>query len=351
MNILFLIIIMLVTVGIFGLPVWNLARLQGSKHILWLIAPPVFFIGVFGLSRVLESYEMVGLFKIIKPLGYYWLIGGGALFALSIVGMLIKNAFTISSKKTFWGIIIATGLLLLISLINGQRIVVKNLDLPAKNITRDYRFVHITDLHSGSTDVKHAQNVVDKIKPLDPEFMVITGDLIDEFFVDVKDLLPFQQLDFPIYLITGNHEYYLETGTIERVIKGNNIQLIDDTRIEFDELDIVGVNELATVDRTLDVLGGIRDDRYTIILDHQPITSEVERASKQGAQLMLSGHTHKGQLWPVGWLMTLRLQYVAGLYEIGDMFLYVNQGTGTLGPKMRLGTVNEVTLITLKPTQ
>jgi predicted MPP superfamily phosphohydrolase len=49
--------------------------------------------------------------------------------------------------------------------------------------------------------------------------------------------------------------------------------------------------------------------------------------------------------------MSLRLKYVAGLYEIGDMFLYVNQGTGTLGPKMRLGTANEITLITLEPTR
>lgn len=351
MNLLFLIIMLAGTVGIFGLPIWYLAKLRGSRHPLWLIAPPVFFIGLFGITRVLESHEMVTLYKLLKPLAYYWMILGMALFGVAVIGFFMQKTFSFSHKKTFWGIIIVTLLFGLSSGINGQRIIVKELVLPADNIIREYNFVHITDLHAGSTDVKHAQKVVNKINPLNPEFMVITGDFIDEFFVGPEDVAPFKQINFPTYLITGNHEYYLETGTIENVISETDIQLIDDMRIEFDELDIIGVNELATVDRTIDVLGGIRDDRYTILLDHQPITEEVERASARGAKLMLSGHTHNGQIWPMGLLVSLRYKYVAGLYEIGDMFLYINQGTGTLGPKMRFGTANEITYITLQPTQ
>lgn len=351
MNILFLIFMMIATVAIFGLPIWNLARLKGSKHPLWMIAPPVFFIGFFGLTRVLESYEMTTLFKIIRDLSFYWLILGMALFAFSVVVFLFQQAFKISAKKTFWTTIIVTLLFGVISGINGQRIVVKDLALPADHITEPYDFIHITDLHAGSTDVTHAQRVVNKIKPLNAQFMVITGDFIDEFFVGPQDIEPFNQLTLPIYLITGNHEYYLETGTIEKVISQSDIQLIDDMRIIFDELDIIGVNELATVDSTLNALGGVHSDRYTILLDHQPKADEVLRASKQGVDLMLSGHTHNGQIWPMGWLISLRNKYVGGLYEVGDMFLYVNQGTGTLGPKMRFGTVNEITHITLEPTQ
>ena len=349
MNIVFIIVVLIATIVIFGLPVWNLARLKGSKHPLWMIAPPVFFIGLFGLNRILETYEMTALFKIIRPLTFYWLILGMALFGFSIIIFLIQKAFKISNNKTFWLTIGVTVLFGLISLINGQRILVKELFLPANDITRAYNFVHITDLHAGSTDVRHAQRVVDKIKPLNAEFMVITGDFIDEFYVKPSDIEPFNDLTLPIYLITGNHEYYLESGTIENVISQSDIQLIDDMRIEYEELDIIGVNELATVDNTLDALGGIRSERYTILLDHQPKTDEVIRASERGADLMLSGHTHNGQIWPVGWLISLRSRYVGGLYEIGDMFLYVNQGTGTLGPKMRFGTVNEITHIHLTP--
>lgn len=350
MNILFLIITLLGTVVLFGLPVWNLARLRGVRHVLWLIAPPVFFIGVFGLSRVLETYEAVTAYQIIKPLAYYWMILGMALFAFSVLGTIAQKAFKLSHKKTFALIISMTILFGIVSRINGERIVVKNLELPAENISREYEFVHITDLHAGSTNVRHARRVVEKINPLAAEFVVITGDFIDEFFVGPESVQPFQNLVPPTYLITGNHEYYLQPGTIEKVISETDIQLIDDMRIEFEDLDIIGVNELNTVDRTLDSLGGVQDGRYTILLDHQPKTEEALRASERGVDLMLSGHTHNGQIWPMGWLISLRNKYVGGLYEIGDMFLYVNQGTGTLGPKMRFGTTNEITLIRLVPS-
>ena len=277
-----------------------------------------------------------------------WLIVGMMLFGASIAGMLVHLAFKTSKKLTFWLIVGATLFYAGVAWINGQRVVVKDLVLPAENIVRDYHFVHITDLHNGSTDRAHAQVVVDKIKPLDPEFVVITGDFIDEFFVETYDIDPFTRLDMPIYLITGNHEYYLPDGKIQEVIEGTDIQLIDGMKISFEELDIVGVNELATVESTLNQFGGVNPNRYTILLDHQPKTDEVHRAESSGVQLMLSGHTHKGQVWPMSILMKLQFIYIGGLYEIGDMFLYVNQGTGTLGPKMRVGSANEITYITLE---
>ena len=178
---------------------------------------------------------------------------------------------------------------------------------------------------------------------------MITGDFIDEFFVETVDIDPFNDLTMPIYLVTGNHEYYLEPGTIQKVIDGTNIQLIDSMKVVYEDLDIVGVDELQTVENTLGMVGGVDMNRYTILLDHQPLKDEAHKASESGVALMLSGHTHNGQIWPMGLLVKLRYMYVGGLYEIGNMFLYVNQGTGTLGPKMRLGTVNEITHIMLIP--
>jgi predicted MPP superfamily phosphohydrolase len=316
-----------------------------------MISPPVIFISAFVVSNLLEGSQYSGLFLFTRHFAYYLMIVGLMLFGFSLLFMLIHYAFKVRKNIIFWLIVGTTLVYALGARINGERVIVKNINLPAENINREYRFVHITDLHNGSTDKVHAQHVVDKIKPLDPEFMVITGDFIDEYHVTTDDISPFNQLDFPIFLITGNHEYYLEPGKIQEVIEGTDILLIDDMRISFEELDIIGVNELATVDLTLQTLGGINPDRYSILLDHQPKTDEAIRASENGAELMLSGHTHKGQVWPFNYLIQLGFKYVGGLYEIGDMFLYVNQGTGTLGPKMRIGSANEVTLITLEPTQ
>jgi len=349
MNILFLIISLVGGVIIFGLPIWNLARLRGLKHPLWIITPPVFFISFFALARVFEQQEMVGLFKFFSGASFYWLILGLALFVFSLVLFLVQKIFKISNTKIFWITIGITLVFGLTAIINGQRIVIKEISLEAENISRTYQFVQISDIQHGITNTKYTQRIIDNIQQIDPEFVVITGDFIDEFYVEPKDINLFNQLSMPIYLITGNHEYYLPAGTIERVISESQIQLIDTMKINYDELDIIGINELETIDGTLDTIGGIDETRYTIVLDHQPITEEVYRASDRGADLMLSGHTHNGQIWPMGLLVALRYPFVNGLYSVNDMFLYVTQGTGTVGPLMRFGTVNEITLITLEP--
>jgi len=226
---------------------------------------------------------------------------------------------------------------------------VTDITIPAEHITRAYQFVHISDLHHGSTTARYARRVVEKIQPLDPEFMVITGDFIDENFVTSAGIADFNRLDFPQYLITGNHEYYLEENKIQAVIAESGIKLIDNQRVVYEELDIIGINELATIDETLASIGSLDTNRYTIILDHQPKTDEAHRAASHAVDLMLSGHTHKGQVWPLGLLVRFQFKYLAGLYQIDEMALYVNQGTGTFGPAFRFGSVNEITLITLEP--
>lgn len=349
MNILPIITVSLATFAIFGLPLWNLAWLYGKKHIGWMVLPPILFLGTFAVWQYSEKLEMFGVYQVAKSISFYWLIVGLILFAVSILVMLFELSFKIPKKISFWLIVILTLSYATVAYVNGQRVVVEEIEIPAQNITREYQFVHITDLHSGSTNRRHAQKVVNTIKEQNPEFVVITGDFIDESFVETSDINPFNQLTVPIYLITGNHEYYLEDGKIQEVIDGTNITLIDGMKVPYEELDIVGVNELETVDSTLDTVGGIDDTRYSILLDHQPNTEEVHRAEESGVRLMLSGHTHKGQIWPMEYLIKLRFMYIAGLYQIGDMFLYVNQGTGTVGPLMRVGSANEVTHIRLIP--
>ncbi len=349
MNIFRISIMIISLVFVFGLPIWNLARLRGSKHWLWLVAPLVLFVGIFWVSSLFEYTAYAGWYFFFKHTAYYWMIVSMMLFGISILWMLVHVFFKIPKRTIFWLILLTTCIYALFARVNGERIVVKELILPAENISREYQFVHITDLHHGSVSQNYVKKVVNKIQPLHAEFMVITGDLIDEYFVQGSGLEPFDELPYPIYLITGNHEYYLQENKINEVIADTHIELIDGMRIVYDDLDIIGVSELATVDGTLNTLGGVNPDRYTILLDHQPKTDEVHRAESHGTKLMLSGHTHNGQIYPFNWFVRLQFKYIAGLYEIGEMFLYVNQGTGTLGPKMRIGTVNEITHITLRP--
>ena len=84
----------------------------------------------------------------------------------------------------------------------------------------------------------------------------------------------------------------------------------------------------------------------TILLSHSPM--EAEKAAQAGVGLMLSGHTHNGQIWPFEYLVRLRYDFIGGFYKIGEMPLIVCRGTGTWGPRMRLWRPSEIVRITLK---
>jgi predicted MPP superfamily phosphohydrolase len=343
-----ILVVSAVLLFVFGWPVWNLFRLHDKDKVLWLILPPALLASLFFLGSTFHEKEIYFWHELTWIPAFYWLVIGAMLFGFSVIFTALSKVLKIPKNKTFWLIVIFTILLATISRLHGERIIIREIEIGSREISRDYRFVHITDVHYGSTGKRHVARVVEKIKEINPEFVVITGDFIDSNFVVPEGVRPFADLSMPVFLVTGNHEYYLKEGKINEVIVGSNILLIDDQKIIFEDLEIIGVNELATIDDGFAMVGGANSDRYTIVLDHQPKTDEVHHASSLGADLLLAGHTHAGQIWPMGLLVKLQFKYLAGLYDIDDMFLYVNQGTGTLGPKMRFGTSNEITLVNLR---
>lgn len=346
---------LLVLIVFFGLPLWNLARLFGKAHPLWIIAPVSLFLALFLTVQIFEIQANGFWFQWFKDLSFYWIISNLMLFGISIIGLLVEVTTyrlpSVSIPKKIIGISIIglTFAYFGASLIHGQKIITENIVISTDKITEPYNFVHISDVHVGSTNEKFVRRIVEKIKMLNPDFVVITGDFIDEFHAKKSDIAAFNDISVPIYLITGNHEYYIDPFPLPEIIEDTQIQLIDGKRDSYKELDIIGINELESISPTMANLGGVNTERYTILLDHQPISEEASIAESKGVDLMLSGHTHRGQIWPTEYLIRLRYEFVAGLYDIGKMKLHVNQGTGTIGPKMRLGTSNEITLISLNP--
>jgi len=84
----------------------------------------------------------------------------------------------------------------------------------------------------------------------------------------------------------------------------------------------------------------------TILLSHTPW--QTDRAAQAGVELMLSGHTHGGQIWPFGYLVQRVYPFLAGRYDINGMELLVSRGTGTWGPRMRLWHRSEIIKVTLR---
>ena len=91
------------------------------------------------------------------------------------------------------------------------------------------------------------------------------------------------------------------------------------------------------------------DDRFTIVLDHQPY--HLEEAEEAGADFQFSGHTHHGQIWPGNWLTDAMYEKAFGAYQRGDTRYYISSGMGIWGGKFRIGTRSEYIVLKLRPAK
>jgi len=126
---------------------------------------------------------------------------------------------------------------------------------------------------------------------------------------------------------------------------------LNNTTYSIDGIIITGIRDDDTKTYLNEALENIIIDTntYNILLNHRP--QEIDIANNKGYDLMLSGHTHAGQIFPMNIIEYLINPYFKGLYEIGDMKLYINQGTYVWGLKMRNFSRNEITSIELRKEQ
>jgi uncharacterized protein len=219
------------------------------------------------------------------------------------------------------------------------------------------RIVQLSDLHLGPflrerwLDARIAQ-----VEALRPDVVVVTGDLVDHDAVLAEPLVPMLQrlrARLGVWGVLGNHEFYAGLPAAIGVFEQAGIRLLRDSSVEVAPgLVMAGVDDLSArrqfgVDgRPVDRALAGRPPGATIFLCHSPW--EAERASELGASLMLSGHTHSGQIWPFTYLVKLFYPRVVGRFGVNGMTLIVSRGTGFWGPPMRLFRPGEITAITLK---
>ena len=230
-----------------------------------------------------------------------------------------------------------------------------------KNLKQNYKIVQLSDIHIGGLiDAKFIASIIEKVNVLSPDILVITGDLVDVKLSQAMSAL--QELQkaktkYGTYFIVGNHEYLHDVDAIMSAVKSLGIKVLENENVYIGEAgngfnlagvyDIFGYRVLHHIPELEVALKDKDNASPTVLLAHQPLyVDEV----KQGVDLMLSGHTHGGQLYPFRFLVKLQQPYIDGLHQHNDALqVYVNKGTGFWGPPMRLGASSEVTEITLEP--
>ncbi|MBX8489641.1 metallophosphoesterase [Pseudomonas lijiangensis] len=225
-----------------------------------------------------------------------------------------------------------------------------------------YKVLQLTDLHiSRLYDEPWTQAVVKASNALGVDLVVVTGDLIDGSIGDrARDIDALRDLRAPdgVYVIPGNHEYFFDNEAwIQHFVSMGMIPLANShTVIERQGAQVVlaGVTDVTAPETGFPppdlphALAGAPKDAPVILLDHQP--RNARDAASQGVALQLSGHTHGGMILGLDRLVALANGgFVSGLYTVGSMQLYVNNGTALWpGFALRLGRPSELTRITLR---
>ncbi len=218
------------------------------------------------------------------------------------------------------------------------------------------RIAQISDVHVGVVvGERRLAELVEQVNALRADLVVISGDLVDEDaerFDDVKAPLAALRARLGVLAVTGNHEFFSNAEAAVASASQAGIRFLRNECVELEGLHVCGIDDPAarrfgvSPPELEDVLGQVPAERPLVFLYHQP--RDFERAAELGVDLMLSGHTHKGQIWPLVYFSRLAYPRQAGLYEHAGASLYVSRGLGTWGPPMRLGSPPELVELVLR---
>jgi uncharacterized protein len=221
------------------------------------------------------------------------------------------------------------------------------------------RIAHLSDLHVGTLTPKAwGMRWAAAANGREPDIAVVTGDLVTsgtEFAEDVAEVIGALRAKDGVYTSLGNHDYFGAEHEIIKAVAARSRVLRNEGLVierEGAKLWLAAIDDTWTRrDDLRAAMAGRPEGAPTVLLAHDP--SRFDAAAEAGATLVLSGHTHGGQIaFPflsrVLSLASLAHPYNVGFYRRGRSTLYVHPGLGTTGPPMRLGAAPEVTILVLR---
>jgi uncharacterized protein len=277
---------------------------------------------------------------------------GIIIFVMNIFGInsleLLKN---ISCITLIIGVLMSIG-----ALIQARFIKITKYEISLKNVPTSWNgktAVLVSDTHFGIINhKKFSDKIVKKILEINPDFVLHSGDFYDGPYNNTAIITESWKnltAKIPVFYAPGNHEEYGPYTEFINSIKNAGITVLQDNSIVYDGVQIAGITYRANKQRELvgKVLETMNLDKImpTILINHPP-TFQKE-AQSVGVDLMVSGHTHRGQFWPNNFItMMIYGKYYYGSKNYEDMSAITTSGVGTAGPAMRLWNTPEMVLIT-----
>lgn len=331
---------------------------------LWFCAA---FISV-GCLPLLSGYQFEPIFKRFYPIYRYtlyfifiWSIvlltisafrdlvwGGACLFGAP--GLANKELLIKTNKIVLAFSFIAT----ILSLFSGITIPrVKTITLESEKIKTEQKIVFLSDIHIhrviSSNKIK---GIVQKTNELAPDYILLGGDIVDDQMPKIKDdVALLKDLKAKgIFYAPGNHELYIGLTAANKALDDLGMKRVVNDGVSLGDLFVGGIPDYTSkhkvqgaidLDKTFEKA---TDQQYKILISHSPFIPE------QKIDLVLSGHTHGGQIFPFHILEWVAIKFVAGFYDLpAGGKLYISRGSGQWGPQMRFLAPAEITQILLKP--
>jgi predicted MPP superfamily phosphohydrolase len=326
------------------------------------------------LVRVSERYGFESLARHLSYIGYTWMGLVFLFFSCSLlidiyrvliytVGLVLKAYLSPLSPSARLAFVIPASISIAIAVygytealsIRTERVVIQSPKIP-EQIGR-ITIAQISDVHLGLI-VRHERlkRILREVAGARPDILVSTGDLVDGQIDNLRGLAELLQTvnpPFGKFAITGNHEFY---AGLDQAL--NFAKMAGFTILRGEASYVAGCINIAGVDdptakrfglskgiSAQSLLLRLPSERFTILLKHQPL---VDDGTEGLFDLQLSGHTHKGQIFPFNYLVRLFFPTDSGLIGLhGNSHLYVSRGSGTWGPPIRFLSPPEVTIIEL----
>ena len=344
--------------------IWSTARfpsirnLAHGNRLLLVIIPTAIVAGLFALCALTMSFMNAAVVFIHFAI-FRLLFGLAGLIANKVSG-------TSDSRITFywqgWGSFVLSVLYLCTAFFLCHHVWVKTYDITTDKAVGNLKIAMFADSHIGTTfDGEGFAKQMERINAENPDIVFIVGDFVDDGS-NREDMIraceALKELDAPygVWYVHGNHDkgYYSSarrgfSSTDLRIqLRKNGVKVMEDTvEIAGGKIAVVGRNDKSSGDRKQisELVDGIEDDKYIIVLDHQPSDYEAESASK--ADLVLSGHTHGGQLIPITYVgeWTGQNDRTYGYEKINRTDFIVTSGISDWELKFKTGAKSEYVII------
>lgn len=366
---LFVLIFLSLYAGMHALVYWGVSPLLKGHPALPALT--VIWMGLMALSplvvRVLDHNSLPNLARPLAWIGYTWMGFVWLAFAAFVLQgaiQLLRKASGIPAIPDH-GPVAATAILLLVSAVGlygvyeAHTLRTEQIRLVTPKLPADHtgiRVVQVSDLHLG---LIHQQEtlapIVSRIRQLQPDLVVATGDIVDAELSHLDGLSAlWHEIDAPLgmYAITGNHEYYAGIDQALEFLERSGFALLRQQSVQLTpHLSLIGIDDPgrsgSAEDAPLDAQ--LSGEGFTILLKHRPTPP---RKAKGRFDLQLSGHAHRGQIFPFNLLTRLRYPLQDGLTMLpSGAHLYASRGTGTWGPPMRVLSPPELTLFEIVPEE